>query len=299
MFSQIYNKHRVSGLHAVILIFYLIVKNDKENHNNLSLYKKPILTTKEAARLLKVGVQTIKNYIYQGKIKSFKTPGGHHRILRQDLPAQLEEAFMEELTNGTNEFIKTNGNKIHQDPHETYIVIIRALVKALEMRETRDDAYLGFTAKCSLKIAERLNLSAEEKRTVELAAFLRDIGKIGVSEQILRKSGKLTEQEFKVIKEHPKIAERIVSDIKFLEKTKPLVRHHHESFNGSGYPDGLKGEDIPLGARIIAIGDVYQALISNRSYRKAYSGKEAKAIIKESSGSQFDPDLVNVFLEIV
>ena len=194
------------------------MKNGKENHNNPSLHEKPVLTTKEAAKLLKVGVQTIKNYIYQGKIKSFKTPGGHHRILRSDLPSQLEEAFMGEFKSGAEEFIKTDGNKIHQDPHETYL-IIKALVKALEVNGARSDAHLDFATKCSLKIAQRLSFSDEEKKNLELAALLRDIGKIGVSEQILGKQGKLTEQEFMVIKEHPKIAERIVSDIKFLENT--------------------------------------------------------------------------------
>ncbi|MDP8230582.1 MAG: HD domain-containing phosphohydrolase [Candidatus Gorgyraea atricola] len=272
------------------------MKNGTEN--NSSLYKKPVLTTKEAAKLLKVGVQTIKNYIYQGKIKSFKTPGGHHRILRSDLPAQLEETFMAELKNGTEQLIRTNGAKAAHDTHESYLVIIKALVKALEMRETRDDSHLDFAAKCSLKMAQRLDLPEEEKKNLELAALLRDIGKIGVSEQILGKPGKLTEQEFMVIKEHPKIAERIVSDIEFLEKTKPLVRHHHERMDGSGYPDGLSGKNIPLGARIIAITGVYQALISDRPYRKAYSEEDAKAIIKKSSGSQFDPKLVDLFFEV-
>jgi len=284
-------------LHLFLYKILYTVKNGTEN--NSSLYKKPVLTTKEAAKLLKVGVQTIKNYIYQGKIKSFKTPGGHHRILRSDLPTQLEETFMEELENGTRELLKANGNKAAHDTHETYLVIIKALVKALEMRDACDDSHLDFAAKCSLKIAQRLNLSDEEKKNLELAALLRDIGKIGVSEQILGKPGKLTEQEFMVIKEHPKIAERIVSDIKFLEKTKPLVRHHHERMDGDGYPDGLKGKDIPLGARIIAITGVYQALISDRPYRKAYSEEAAKAIIKENSGSQFDPKLVDLFFEVV
>lgn len=269
--------------------------------NNSSLYKKPLLTTKEAARLLKVGVQTIKNYIYQGKIKSFKTPGGHHRILRSELPIQLEETFMEELKNGTKEFIKANGKRPEIDLHETHLVIIKALVKALAMREAcaTSEEHPDFAADCSLRMAERLNLSDEAKKTLELASHLRDIGNIGVSEQILGKPGKLTEQEYMVVKEHPKIAERIVDGVKFLEKTRPLIRHHHEKYSGSGYPDGIKGEDIPLGARIIAIAGVYQALLSDRSYRKAYSKQEAVDIIRESAGTQFDPKLVDLFCEVI
>lgn len=275
------------------------MKNGKENNNNhTSLYRKSILTTKEAAKLLKVGVQTIKNYIYQGKIKAFKTPGGHHRILSSDLPTQLKDTFMEELKNGTEALIKTNGNKLDTDSHQTYLVIIRALVKALEMRDVCKVGQSDFAVACSLKMAKQFNLSVEEEKTLELASLLRDIGKIGVSEQILGKPGKLTEQEFMVVKEHPRIGENIVGEIRFLEKTKPLIRHHHERFDGEGYPDRLSGDQIPLGARILGIAGVYQALISDRPYRKAYSEDEAKEIIKESSGTQFDPKLVDMFLNI-
>jgi len=258
--------------------------------NQFNLYKKTVLTTREAAKLLKVGVQTIKNYIYQGKIKSFKTPGGHHRVMRSDLPAQLKETFVEESKSGSGS----------PDIHGTYLNIIKALSKALTMREAREAGHKDFAVGyyCTT-MAERLNLPEEEKKTLELAYLLRDLGKIGISEQILAKPGRLTEQEYAVVKEHPKIAERIVSDIKFLENTKPLIRHHHENFDGAGYPDGLKGENIPLGARILGIAAVFQALVSDRSYRKAYSKEEAIKIIRENSGSQFDPKLANLFLEIV
>ncbi|MDP8229623.1 MAG: HD domain-containing phosphohydrolase [Candidatus Gorgyraea atricola] len=272
---------------------------NNNNKNNIApLYKKSILTTKEAAKLLKVGVQTIKNYIYSGKIKSFKTPGGHHRILRSDLPHQLETTFLEELKNSTEEYMKVNGNSKVTDTHETYLVIIKALSKAMAMREAPEVGHADFAVAYSLKMAEELKLSNEEKKTLELASLLRDLGKVGVSEQILGKPGKLTEQEYMVVKEHPKIAERIVRDIKFLENTKPLIRHHHESFNGTGYPDGLAGENIPLGARILAIAGVFQALVSDRPYRKAYSKEDAINIIKEHSGTQFDPTLVGHFLKI-
>lgn len=272
--------------------------NNNNKNNNSSLYKKPVLTTKEAARLLKVGVQTIKNYIYTGKLKSFKTPGGHHRILRSDLPTQLKDAFMEELKNGTETLMKANGYKDHPDVHETYLVLVKALVKALEIRETSCASDLDSTVKWCLRMAARLNLSIEERKTLELASLLRDIGKIGVSEQILGKPGKLSEEEYMLVKEHPKIAERIVGDVKFLEKTKPLIRHHHERFSGNGYPDGLSGEEIPLGARILGVVGVYQALVSDRPWRKAYSEEDAIKIIKESAGTQFDPRLVDLFLDV-
>ena len=272
----------------------------KKKNNHSSLYKKPILTTKEAAKLLKVGVQTIKNYIYKGKLKSFKTPGGHHRILRSDLPTQIKDIFMEELKNGTEGIIKKEGAEVSPpDIHETYLVIIKALVKALEIRDAGKERHADFAVKCALKMAQQLNLTEEEKENLEFAALLKDIGKVEINEKILEKPDKLTEDEFSIIKEHPKIGERIVSEINFLQDTKPLIRHHQEMFNGRGYPDGLSGENIPLGARILAVAGAYQALISDRPYRKAFSKEDAISIIKQNSGTQFDPKLVDLFLSVV
>jgi len=277
------------------------VKKKKENNKNngSSLYKKPILTTKEAGKLLKVGVQTIKNYIYKGKLKSFKTPGGHHRILRSDLPTQIKDIFMEELKNGTEAFIKKDNIELTPNLHETYLIIIKALAKALEIKDASKERHSDFAVNCALKMAQRLNLTEQERENLEFATLLKDIGKIEVSERILEKPGNLSEEEYSIVKRYPRIGEKIVGEINFLEDTKPLIRHHQEMFNGKGYPDGLAGEDIPLGARILAIAGTYQALISDRPYRRAFSKEEAVRIIKENSGTQFDPKLVDLFLSIV
>ena len=134
---------------------------------------------------------------------------------------------------------------------------------------------------------------------VEQGAMLHDIGKLGIGEKILLKRGKLTKKEFEIIKKHPQIGADIVRPVHFLKDVVPIILHHHERYDGYGYGSKLKGDEIPIGARIIAVVDVYQALVSNRPYRKAYSKREALKIIKEESGTHFDPKIVAIFMEIV
>jgi len=133
----------------------------------------------------------------------------------------------------------------------------------------------------------------------ELAGLLHDIGMIGVSEDILNKAGALSADEFESIKKHVEHGVKILEDIKQLSDVVEIIKYHHERFDGSGYSTGLKGQEIPLGARIIAILDVYQALISDRPYRKAYNEKEALGVIREGAGKQFDPELVKIFMQVI
>ena len=128
---------------------------------------------------------------------------------------------------------------------------------------------------------------------------MHDLGKIGISEKILLKKSKLTKSEFEEIKKHPQIGADILRPIQFLRNIIPLVFYHHEKWDGSGYPSGIKGEEIPIGARIISIADVYQSLTSDRPYRKAFTKEKAMKILKSGSGTQFDPRITGVFLKIL
>ncbi|RLE67815.1 MAG: hypothetical protein DRJ34_04195 [Thermoprotei archaeon] len=180
----------------------------------------------------------------------------------------------------------------------TIIGIIQSLVKAVEAKDP-------YTAKHSEKVThyaellmEELGLPEEEKEIIRDACLLHDIGKIGISENILRKPAKLNDCEWEIIKSHPVMGEEILKPLPTLKPVLPLIRHHHERWDGKGYPDGLKGEEIPLGARIIAICDAFDAMTSLRPYRKPLSKEKALKEIEKNSGTQFDPKLVEIFLKL-
>jgi HD-GYP domain-containing protein (c-di-GMP phosphodiesterase class II) len=144
-----------------------------------------------------------------------------------------------------------------------------------------------------------MGLSPEEVDVIRHASILHDVGKIGIREKILKKPGLLTEEERREMEYHPFIGTRILQSVKLLEPVMPLVYHHHERYDGTGYPDGLKGEEIPLGSRIIAVADAFESMTSDRPYRKALPLEEALAELRRGAGRQFDPRVVEVFLRLV
>jgi len=142
-----------------------------------------------------------------------------------------------------------------------------------------------------------LHLSTEELTDLQIGTFLHDIGKIGIERKILQKEEDLTDQELKMVKNHPHLGTQLVGPLDISPMIKVIIRNHHERYDGKGYPDELAGEAIPLSARIVMIADAYDAMISNRPYRKALSSNEALQELQRCAGSQFDPLLVDVFLE--
>ncbi len=190
-------------------------------------------------------------------------------------------------------------SKMMARTNQTLIESIYAFAKTVKTRDYYADTNLEDTVSIVTKIAKKLKLSNKMTESLRHAATLHDIGKIGIPDEILLKKEKLSEEEYKIVKKHPQIGAEIIKPIHFLRDMLPIILHHHDRYDGVGNSSGLKGKDIPLGARIIAIIDVYQALISNRPYRKAYGKEEALEIIKEGSRVQFDPDIVKVFLEVI
>jgi len=196
-------------------------------------------------------------------------------------------------------FLKSKLDKLNKQANQSLIESIFAFAKTIEVKDHYTGEHVEKTVSYATEIARALDLPKEDKERIKQAAMLHDLGKVGISENILLKKGKLTRKEFETIKKHPQIGVDIIRPIQFLNAVIPLMLYHHERWDGKGYPSGLKGEDIPIGARIIALADVFQALISDRPYRKAYTKGEATKIIKEGSGTQFDPQIVNVFLKIL
>jgi len=148
-------------------------------------------------------------------------------------------------------------------------------------------------------IAKELGLSKDKMNALNYAALLHDIGKISIPEKILNKDKSLTSKEYKIIKEHPMRTTSIIKHIKVLEPAIPIILHHHEKYNGQGYPDGLKKEEIPIGARILAVVDAFEAMITKRPYRRVKTIKQAIKEIEKNSGIQFDPKVVKAFLKVI
>jgi len=162
----------------------------------------------------------------------------------------------------------------------TRVKLLEKISMIMEEKDPYTKNHSKNVALISLALADRLGLGDKEKKLLEEAALLHDIGKIGVSDEILNKKGKLTPQEFDIVKKHTEIAYNIFSDINGAELLAKIIRHHHERMDGSGYPDGLKGEEIPLLSRIIAVADVFDALTSDRPYRPAMSYDEAIKVME-------------------
>ncbi len=179
-----------------------------------------------------------------------------------------------------------------------YVRSIDALIKALEAKDFYTRGHSQRVTMYSVAIGKSMHLPEEQIELLRQAAVLHDLGKIGVREEILNKPGKLTEEEFKEITLHPEVAIRILEPIPFFQPLLPAILHHHERFDGRGYPRGLAGNDVPLESRIMAVADTFDAMTSTRAYRNALSLEAANAEILRCSGAQFDPEIVPVFMEV-
>ncbi len=186
---------------------------------------------------------------------------------------------------------------LYRDVKTLFLGAVRSLVTAIEQKDPYTHGHSARVAAYALMIAKELGLDDKERESLEISALLHDVGKIGIAEDILLKPGTLTEAEFKIIREHPVKGVRIMEPIMEMKEVIPGMLYHHERYDGKGYPEGLKGLDIPLPGRIIAIADSFDALNSNRPYRTKMSGSQAALNISDSSGTQLDPLIVQAFLK--
>jgi putative two-component system response regulator len=177
--------------------------------------------------------------------------------------------------------------------------IMIALASAAENIDATTGGHLQRLAGYALLLGQELGLDEAQLRTLRYGALLHDIGKLAVSAKVLTKQGLLTEEEWEEIRQHPLVGERICSCLWFSRQVGPIIRHHHERWDGSGYVDGLSGADIPLLARIVSLADSFDAMSTDRPYRKALPRAEVVRRIKKGAGTQWDPDLAATFLEII
>lgn len=232
-------------------------------------------------------IEMVREALKQGASDFITKPYNIHEI-----PIMIER-------NLTRHSLLTNQARQYEDAvQKSYRATLDALLAALDTRDTETEGHSERVAAYTMAMANRLNLSAEELTNIERGALLHDIGKIGVPDSILYKPGPLTPEEWEIMKQHPVIGYRMCMKIDALRPAAPIVLHHHERWDGQGYPYGLAGEAIPLGARIFAIADTLDAMTSDRPYRKALSFAEAREEIIRCAGKQFDPEMVKLFLEI-
>ena len=179
-----------------------------------------------------------------------------------------------------------------------YLATIQSLAKSLEAKDTYTSGHSARVAAMAVQIAETMELEPEHVAMIRYAATLHDIGKIGVDDSTIRSSKRLSTEELQSVRRHPELGEEILRPVQMLRDALPMIRHHHERWDGTGYPDGLSGEDIPLGARIIAVADSFDAMTSSRPYRDRLSAAEALRELHANRGTQFDPDAVYAVLAI-
>ncbi len=176
---------------------------------------------------------------------------------------------------------------------------VRALVAAIEAKDEYTKGHSERVTACALRVGAAMGLNETQLRALELAGFLHDVGKIGIPENILRKAGPLTEHEFAIVKEHARTGGNIILNIEGAEELAEIVEHHHERWDGKGYPDGLQGEEASLLSRILVVADAYDAMSSQRPYRDRLARDAVMRAMKNGAGTQFDPAVVDLFLQVM
>lgn len=189
--------------------------------------------------------------------------------------------------------------RANMEMSEAYEETLRSWSRALNLRDKETDDHTQRVVELSVRLAQRMGLQGEQLIHFQRGAILHDIGKMAIPDEILLKSGSLTEEEWGVMRKHPVYAHRLISPIRYLEKSLAIPYYHHERWDGNGYPLRLRGMEIPAEARIFAVVDVWDALRSDRPYRKAMADEDALQYILEQSGKQFDPDVVRVFIDLI
>lgn len=227
------------------------------------------------------------------------TAYGAHEVRLRSIKAEADEYLQkpvdpEELELRVRTLLRA---KRRNDLLERADDVIFSLARAVEAKDSYTEGHLQRMASYATAIGARLGLCNEEMTALRYGALLHDVGKLGIDEMIIRKGGPLTQAEYRLMQQHPIIGERIVQPLHMATAVAPIVRHHHERWDGRGYPDGLAGEDIPLGARIVAVADAFDAMTTQRPYNRMLSFEEARARLIAGAGTYWDARIVTVFSE--
>jgi putative nucleotidyltransferase with HDIG domain len=195
--------------------------------------------------------------------------------------------------------IHSANRELYRQQSEFLASVVQALTSAIDAKDPYTCGHSDRVARVSVRLAQELGVDEETISTLYMAGLLHDIGKIGIDDNVLRKPGRLTDAEYEHIKLHPELGHRILADIRQLSNVLPVVLHHHEQWDGRGYPHGLAGEEIPLLARIAAVADAYDAMSSDRPYRKGMPPEKVEAIFRDGAGRQWDAKVVEAFFSVL
>ena len=236
---------------------------------------------------------------------------GLYGLLAFFVPPVMLRYVMKQYTDGTEknaselrrvnrDLVQANEDVVNtlQELRSTYGATLKALSTALDSRGSETEGHSHRVVAYTEAMGRQLGLPDREIANLLNGALLHDVGEIGVPDAVLRKPGRLTEDEWAIMKTHPDMGYRMLEHIGFLKDALPTVRHHHERYDGGGYPSRLSGEQVPLSAHIFAVADAFDAMTSDRPYRRACSIEEARREIASCAGSQFDPKVVDAFLEL-
>ncbi len=266
--------------------------------NGLQLLKK-LADNRDLATVVMSGQGDLETAVYAMKLGAsdyiFKPI--NFRVLLHTLESAMKKKMMEKALIDYQDNLEKKVFEQTMIINDFYLRSIQSLVKALEAKDSYTRGHSERVTFYSLELAKGLGKSVDMEK-LRSAGILHDLGKIGIPETILNKPGRLENEEFVIVKKHPSMGVQILEPIESLKGVFPVIMHHHERFDGKGYPSGLQGAKIPIEARILAIADTYDAMTSNRAYRGALSPQQAVEEIDKFAGSQFDPDLASKFMAI-
>ncbi|MCP4649248.1 MAG: response regulator [PVC group bacterium] len=249
---------------------------------------------------------------YQQAIKEIKSADKTTYVITSAGYSEIDKA-MESLNHGAQNYISKPFDPIDiiasirrviekqklQSDNVQLFDTIKALALALDARDHYTHGHSQEVTDYAVAIAGDMDLALEDIERIRDAGMLHDIGKIGIRDEVLLKPGRLTEEEYTQIKKHPEIGRKILEPVRSLADKIPLIYHHHERFDGHGYPEGLAGDNIPLGARILSVADAYQAMTSDRPYRKALPQEVAISELNKGRDKQFDSRIVDIFIDVL
>jgi excisionase family DNA binding protein len=268
-----------------------------------------LLTIRQVADVFQVTPQTVKKYIYEGRLPSVRTPGGHHRIRRSDvegfLRGGLASAILEPSVSreGLVEVVRALVRLMNSRPREKAVRdalsgVVGSLVRIIEeLYDTFEPGHGERVAGYAGRLAGELGMPDGEGERLRLAALLHDVGKLMLDRRVLKKRGRLTPSEYGQVKLHPVYGEEILSGGRELTELSKMIRHHHERRDGSGYPDGLSGADIPMPAQILSIAESYDSMRSRSAYREGMTHVRAADELLTHAGTLYNEELVTRFLE--